>query len=116
MGDTCSWFGLMRRCVSAAPQLTCVLVDDADRHVEEAHLPLSVCGFLDGNSFTAKRAANVDEAASPFDLAVGTNPAHRGFGRVIRLWESLRHRTGRRLVDACRGALAERLMRPFFII
>src|SRR5450631_4015150 len=103
MGDTCSWFDLVRRGAGAATQLTCFLVDDADRHVEEAHLPGSVLGFLDGDSFTNESAANVDEVASPFDLAVGPDLAHRRFGRVIRLRKSRWHGTGRRLVDACRG-------------
>src|SRR5258707_2876140 len=116
MGDSCSWFGPVRRCVGAAPQLTCFLVDDADRHVEEAHLPVSVLGFLDGNSFTDESAANVDEVASPFDLAVGADLAHRRFGRIIRLWKSRWHCTRRRLVEACRRALAERLVRPFFVV
>src|ERR1035438_8240180 len=115
MGDTCSWFGL-RRCASAAPQLVCFLIDDADRHVEEAHLPVPVLGFLDSNSFTNESAANVDEVASPFDLAIGPNLAHRGFGRVIRLWKPRWHRTRRRLVDASRWALAKRLVRPFFVV
>src|SRR5450755_4195961 len=116
MGDTCSWFDLVRRGAGAATQLTCFLVDDADRHVEEAHLPGSVLGFLDGDSFTNESAANVDEVASPFDLAVGPDLAHRRFGRVIRLRKSRWHGTGRRLVDACRGALAERLVWPLFIV
>ncbi|MEY9180198.1 hypothetical protein ABIG06_002119 [Bradyrhizobium sp. USDA 326] len=37
IGNSRSWFGLLRRCASAAPQRRCFLVDDADRHVEEAH-------------------------------------------------------------------------------
>ncbi len=116
MGDTCSRFDLVRRGAGAATQLTCFLVDDADRHVEEAHLPVSVLGFLNGNSFTNESAANVDEVASPFDLAVGPDLAHRRFGRVIRLGKSRWHCTRRRLVDACRGALAERLVWPLFIV
>src|SRR3981189_1246142 len=116
MGNSCSWFGPLRGCASATPQLACFLVDDADRHVEETHLPVSVLGLLHGNSFTGKRAANMDEVASPFDLAVGSNLAHRRFGRVIRLREPLRHRARRRLVDACRHALAKRLVRPFFVV
>src|SRR3979490_277760 len=109
MGDSCSWFGPLRRCASAAPQLACFLVDDADRHVEEAHLPVSVLGLLDGNGFTGKRAANVDEVALPFDLAVGADLAHRRFGRVIRLGKPRRHDARRGLVDACRHALTKRL-------
>ena len=116
MGDTCSWFDLVRRGAGASTQLACFLVDDADRHVEEAHLPVSILGFLDGNSFTNESAANVDEVASPFDLAVGPDLAHRRFGRVMRLWKSRWHGTRRRLVDACRGALAERLVWPLFIV
>src|SRR5450432_1030059 len=102
MGDSCSWFGPLRRCASAAPQLACFLIDDADRHVEEAHLPVSALGFLDGNSLTNESAADVDEVASPFDLAVGPNLAHCGFGRVVRLRKPSWHRTRRRLVDAGR--------------
>src|SRR3981081_1974729 len=116
MGDSCSWFGPLRRCASAAPQLACFLVDDADRHVEEAHLPVSVLGLLDGNGFTGKRAANVDEVALHFDLAVGADLAHRRFGRVIRLGKPRRHDARRGLVDARRHALAKRLMRPFFVV
>src|ERR1700716_3412743 len=116
MGDSCSWFGPLRRCASAAPQLACFLVDDADRHVEEAHLPVSVLGLLEGNGFTGKRAANVDEVALPFDLAVGADLAHRRFGRVIRLGKPRRHDARRGLVDARRHALAKRLMRPFFVV
>src|SRR4030088_870268 len=100
MGDSCSWFGPLRRCASASPQLACFLVDDADRHVEEAHLPVSVLGFLNGNSFTNESAANVDEVASPFDLAVGPDLAHPRIGRLIRLGKSRWHCTRRRLVDA----------------
>ncbi|MDA9446857.1 hypothetical protein XI04_10770 [Bradyrhizobium sp. CCBAU 11430] len=48
-------------------------------------MPGSVFGLLDGNGFTNESAANVNELASPFDLAVGANLAHRGFGRIIRL-------------------------------
>src|SRR6202043_3610896 len=116
MGNTCSWFGPLRRCASAASQFVCFWVDDADRHVEKAHLPASVLGFLDGDSFTNESAANVDELASPFDLAVGADLAHRRFGRVVRLWKPRWHGTRRRLVDACRGALAERLVRPLFVV
>src|SRR5882757_3049429 len=116
MGNSCSWFGPLRRCASAAPQLACFLVDDADRHIEEAHLPVSVLGLLDGNGFTGKRAANVDEVALPFDLAVGADLAHRRFGRVIRLGKPRRHDARRGLVDACRHALTKRLMRPFFVV
>src|ERR1700722_15608915 len=116
MGNTCSWFGLLRRCASAASQFVCFWVDDADRHVEKAHLPVSVLGFLDGDSFTNESAANVDELASPFDLAVGADLAHHRFGGIIRLWKLRWHGTRRRLVDACRGALAERLMRPLFVV
>src|SRR6202035_5491018 len=116
MGNTCSWFCPLRRCASAATQFACFRVDDADRHVEEAHLPMSGLGFLDGDSFTNESAANVDELASPFDLAVGADLAHRRFGWIIRLWKSRWHGTRRRLVDACRGALAERLMWPLFVV
>src|ERR1700733_699742 len=116
MGDSCSWFGPLRRCASAAPQLVCFLIDDADRHVEEAHLPVSVFGLLDGNSLTGERTANVDEVAPPFHLAVGADLAHRGFGRVIRLREPLWQRARRRLVDACRHALPKRLMRTLFVV
>src|SRR5664280_525681 len=116
MGNTCSWFGPLRRCASAAPQLRYFLVDDADRHVEEAHLPMSVLGFLDSDSFTGERTANVDEVASPFDLAVGADLAHRCFGRIIRFWKSRWHCARRRRVEACRGALAERLMWSFFVV
>src|ERR1700721_3098820 len=116
MGNTCSWFGLLRRCASAASQFVCFWVDDADRHVEKAHLPVSVLGFLDGDSFTNESAANAEELPSPFDLAVGADRAHRRFGGIIRLWKSGWHGTRRRLVDACRGALAERLMRPLFVV
>src|SRR5882672_8654957 len=116
MGYSCSWFGPLWRCAGVAPQLACCLVDDADRHIEEAHLPVSVLGFLDGNSFTGERTANVDEVASPFDLAVGADLAHRGFGRVVRPREPLRHRARRRLIDAGRWTLAKRLMRPFLVV
>ncbi|WP_271592129.1 hypothetical protein [Bradyrhizobium sp. CCBAU 65884] len=34
-------------------------------------MPGSVFGLLDGNGFTNESAANVNELASPFDLAVG---------------------------------------------
>jgi hypothetical protein len=77
MGNTCSWFGPLRRCTGAATQFAYFRVDDADRHVEKAHLPLSVLGFLDGDSFTNESAANVDELTSPFDLAVGADLAQR---------------------------------------
>src|SRR5665213_3511010 len=116
MGDSCSWFGPLRRCASAAPQLAWFRVDDADRHVEEAHLPVSVIGLLDSHSLIGKRTANMDEVASPLYLAVGADLAHRGFGRVIRLRKPLWHGARRRLIDACRHALAERLMRPFFVV
>src|SRR3984957_3382526 len=116
MGNTCSWFGLLRRCASAASQFVCFWVDDADRHVEKAHLPVSVLGFLDGDSFTNESAANVDELASPFDLAVGADLAHHRFGGIIRLWQLRWHGTRRRLVDACGCALGERLMRPLFVV
>src|SRR5437879_6584833 len=99
-----------------SPAACVFLVDDADRHVEETHLPVSVLDLFDGKGFTGKRATNVDEVASPFDLAVGANLAHRRFGRVVRLGKPRRHRTRRRLVDACRHALAKRLMRPFFVV
>src|ERR1700756_4314690 len=116
MGNTCSWVGLLRRCAGAATQFACFGVDDADRHVEKAHLPMSGLGFLNGNSFTDESAANVDELASPFDFAVGADLAHRRFGWIIRLWKPRWQGTRRRLVDACRGALAERLVRPLFVV
>src|SRR3979409_2527260 len=116
MGDSCSWFGPLRGGAVTRPQLACFLVDDADRHVEETHLPVSVLGLLDGNGFTGKRAANVDEVALPFDLAVGADLAHRRFGRVIQLGKPRRHDARRGLVDARRHALAKRLMRPFFVV
>src|SRR3978361_628192 len=116
MGNSCSWFGPVRRCSSAAPQLACFLIDDADRHIEEAHLPMSVANFFDSDSFPGERAAKVDEVAAPFDLSVGANLAHRGFGRVIGLWKPPWHRPRRRLVDACRSTLAERLMRSLFVV
>src|SRR6266567_1072167 len=116
MGDSCSWFGPLRRCASAAPQPSRFLVDDADRHVEETHLPISVLGFLDGNRFTNESAADVDEVATPFDLAVGADLAYRGFGWIVWLWKPPWHRTRRGLIDAGRWALAKRLVRPFFVV
>jgi hypothetical protein len=38
---------------------------------------MSVLGFLDGNSLTNRRTANVFEVASPLDLAVGADPTSR---------------------------------------
>src|SRR5450755_5187344 len=98
MGNTCSWFGPLRCSASAATQFACFLVDDADRHVEEVHLPVSILGFLDGNSFAYESAANVDEVASPFDLAVGADLAHRRFGPALEValaWHEAK--AGRRL-------------------
>jgi len=55
MGDTHSWFGLLRRL--AVPELgdgkptqpLVALIDDAKGHVEEADLPLARFGLLDGD-------------------------------------------------------------------
>src|ERR1700729_148729 len=93
MGDTRSWFSLMGRGAGAATQLACLGVDDADRHVVETHLPLSVLGFFDGDSFTNERAANVNELAPPFDFSVGADLAHRRLDRIIRLWKPRWHCT-----------------------
>jgi hypothetical protein len=110
------WFVRLWPCAIEAPQLSCFLVDDADGHVEEAHLPASVLGFLDGDFFTVEGTADVDELAVPFDLAVGADLAYRGFGWIIRLGKPPWHRTRRSPIDAGRWVLAKRFVRPFFVV
>src|SRR5712672_2657467 len=87
MGNTHSWFGLLRRL--AVPELgdgkptqpLVAFIDDADGHVEEADLPLARFGLLDGDRLAGECAANVDEVATPLDLAIGADSAHRRFDR-----------------------------------
>ena len=79
-------------------------------------MPLPLGGFLHGNCFTSESAAKMDELATPFDLAVGANLAHRRSDRIIRLRKPTGHRTRGSLVDAGRWTLPKCLMRPFFVV
>src|SRR5450631_2692401 len=91
-------------------------IDHADRRVEETHLPLAGFGLFDRDGFAHERAANVDEVAPPFDLAVAADLAHRRLGRIIGLGKAARHGAARRLVEARRRLLAQRLMRALLVI
>src|SRR5882672_2469343 len=122
MGDTHSWFGLLRWL--AVPELgdgkptqpLVALIDEAEWPVEEADLPLARFGLRDGDRLAGECAANVDEVATPFDLAIGADLAHRRFDRIVRLRKSLGHRPRRGSIDAGRRQLAEGLVRPFLVV
>src|SRR5882757_1310933 len=82
MGDTHSWFGLLRRL--AVPELgdgkptqpLVALIDDAKGHVEEADLPLARFGLLDGDCLAnpppcgPARGEGADRACRPLQLKV----------------------------------------------
>ena len=76
-------------------QLSRGLVDDADRHIEEAHLPMSLVSFLDSDRLAGERTADVDVVAAPFDLAVGAHLAHNSVARILRLRKAGGQRTRR---------------------
>ncbi len=93
-----------------------VHIDQADGRVVEADQPLTVLGLLDRDGLARERGRDGDEIAPPSDFAVRAHPARRRLGRIVRLGEPLGHRARRGLIDAGRSALAERLMRPLFVI
>src|SRR6516162_9725092 len=122
MGDSCSWFGfVVRFAVSAgrgdeAAQSFLVHIDQADRSVVEAYQPWTVFGLFDGDRLADERGRDGDEIAAPSDFAIRANLSRRRLGRIVRLDDPRGHRARRGLIDAGRGTLAERLMRPLFII
>src|SRR5882757_2319711 len=66
MGDSFSCFGVRRLPVPGdgqATQFLLVGIDPADRHVEEADLPLTRLGLRQGDGFADERLGDVDEAA-----------------------------------------------------
>src|SRR5712671_3886606 len=90
MGDSFSWFGL--GCRSGVPvhgnartaQFSFEAIDHADRGVEETDLPVAGFGLFDGDCLADEGAADVDEGALPFDLAVGADFADSRLGRIGR--------------------------------
>src|SRR6185436_3094731 len=99
---------------SAQPLI--VVIDDPERNLEEAYLPLAGLVFFHGDGLTGEGAADMDEVAAPFDLAVGAHLAHRGLGRIVRLGKPLGHGSPRRRVDADGRLLAQSLVRPFLVV
>ena len=85
MGDTCSRFRPVPCRRLATTQLPRRLVDDRDRHIEEAHLPISAFGFLNGDRLAGESAADMNEIALPLDLAVGAHLAHGRLDGIVRL-------------------------------
>ena len=77
---------------------------------------MTVLGLLDGDGLAHERGRDGDEIAAPSDFAVRADSARRRLGRIVRLGDPLGHRARRGLIDAGRRALAERFMRPLFII
>src|SRR5262245_38979172 len=115
MGNNRSRFFPLRSRTGAA-QLARLPVDDADRHVEESYLPVSVFGFLDADRLADQTGADVDRVASPFDLTVGADLAYCCLGRIVWFREAGWHRTRRALVGACWRSLAERFVGALFIV
>src|SRR6185503_11912715 len=93
-----------------------VVVDDSERDLEEAYLPLAGLVFFHGDGLAGEGAADMDEVAAPFDLAVGAHLAHRGLGRIVRLGKPLGHCSPRRRVDAGGRPLTQRLVWPLLVV
>src|SRR5215470_2774498 len=115
MGDIRSRFRPVPCRHWATTQLPRGWVDDGDRHLEEAHLPIPVFGLLDGNRLAGESAADVNEIALPLDLAVGAYLAHGRLTGVVRLRKPSGHRPRRGLINTCRRTLTQRLVWSFFI-
>src|SRR5271157_1029550 len=122
IGDSRSWFGFVRRRAvgvsgdSEAAQSLLFRIDQADGRVVEADQPLTVLGLHDRDGFARERDGDGDEIAPPSDFAVRAHPARRRLGRIVRVCGGHGLRSGHGLIDAGRSALAERFMRPLFII
>src|SRR6266481_7504304 len=90
-------------------------VDDAKVDFGETDQPIAGFGFGDADRLAGQRLAEEDQIAAPFDLAVGTHPAHRVLGVVPRLLDPARIRPQRRAEAAGRRHLAERFVRAMVV-
>ena len=95
-----------------AAELLGSTVDEAKVDIGEAHDPVARLGLGDADELTDEGFADEDEVATPFDLAIGTHPAHGMVGVIPGILHPGRIGPGRRAIAAGRWVLIESLMGP----
>src|ERR1700742_459853 len=84
---------LIRSRASAAADETVVFgVNDTNGMGEEAYSPFTVVALFDSHRLAGQAGRDVDFAAVPFDRTVRAHSPDRCLGRIVRLWQHLRHR------------------------
>ena len=95
-----------------AAELLGPTVDEAKVDIGEAYDPVALIGLGDADELTDEGFADEDEVATPFDLAIGTHPAHGMVGVIPGILHPGRIGPGRRAIAAGRWVLIESLMGP----
>src|SRR5450755_999 len=93
-----------------AAELLGLTVDEAKVDIGEAHDPVALLGLGDAGELADEGFTDEDEVATPFDLAIGSHPAHRVVGVVPGILHFGRIGPGRGAIAAGRRVLVESLM------
>src|ERR1700722_824331 len=91
-------------------------IDQADVAIAEAHHMIAGFEFGDANQFADQRLGDEYALAFPHDLARAAHAPDLVIGIVAMLLDAIRHLPLRWRVDLVRRSLAERFMRPLFVV
>src|ERR1700736_2677387 len=91
-------------------------IDQADVAIAEAHHMIAGFEFGDANQFADQRLGDEYALAFPHDLARAAHAPDLVIGIVPMLLDAIRHLPLRWRVDLVRRSLAERFMRPLFVV